>query len=150
MAENNATEKINDIIATSLEKIRTIADAETIIGTPIPTAGGITIIPVSKVSVGFASGGLDYGNKTPDKPKNFGGGGGTGISVTPVAFLVISPTGGVELLSVSAPGGDTLDKVAGLVDKAPDIMERMKLVFSKKKTEETPDGKEADAQDLQK
>ena len=149
MAENNATEKINDIIATSLEKIRTIADAETIIGTPIPTAGGTTIIPVSKVSVGFASGGLDYGNKTPDKSKNFGGGGGTGISVTPVAFLVVSATGGVELLTVAAPGGDTLDKVAGLVDKAPDIMERMKLVFAKKKPEDTPTEDKADEKNTQ-
>ena len=134
MADNNATEKINDIIATSLEKIKSIAGTETVIGAPIPTAGGTTIIPVSKVSRGFASGGLDYGNKAPDKQKNFGGGGGTGVSVTPVAFLIVSPTGGVELLSVGAPS-DTIDKIAGLVDKAPDMVERLKAVFAKKKTD---------------
>ena len=139
MAESNATEKINDIISASLEKIRTIADTETVIGDPILTPGGTTIIPVSKVSVGFASGGLDYNGKAPEKAKNFGGGGGTGISVTPIAFLVVSPTGGVELLSISNPSSDPLDKISALADKAPDIAERMKVVFAKKKEEKQED-----------
>jgi len=139
MAESNATEKINDIISASLEKIRAIADTETVIGDPILTPGGTTIIPVSKVSVGFASGGLDYNGKTPEKAKNFGGGGGTGISVTPIAFLVVSPTGGVELLSISNPSSDPLDKISALADKAPDIAERMKVVFAKKKEEKQED-----------
>ena len=120
MQENKSTEKISEIMASTLEKIRTIADAETIIGEPIATNGGVTVIPVSKVSVGFASGGLDYNGKSPEKAKNFGGGSGSGISITPVAFLVVSPTGNVELLSVnSAP--DTVDKIAAIVDKAPDL-----------------------------
>lgn len=144
MAESNATEKINDIISASLEKIRTIADTETVIGDPILTPGGTTIIPVSKVSVGFASGGLDYNGKAPEKAKNFGGGGGTGISVTPIAFLVVSPTGGVELLSISNPSSDPLDKISALADKAPDIAERMKVVFAKKKEEKQEDTAKAE------
>ena len=134
MQENKSTEKISEIMASTLEKIRTIADAETIIGEPIATNGGVTVIPVSKISVGFASGGLDYNGKSPEKAKNFGGGSGSGISITPVAFLVVSPTGNVELLSVnSAP--DTVDKIAALVDKAPDLAIRIKSVFTKKKEE---------------
>ena len=134
MQENKSTEKISEIMASTLEKIRTIADAETIIGEPIATNGGVTVIPVSKVSVGFASGGLDYNGKAPEKAKNFGGGSGSGISITPVAFLVVSPTGNVELLSVnSAP--DTVDKIASLVDKAPDLAIRIKSVFTKNKEE---------------
>ena len=133
MAEktSNTTEKIGDIISSSLEKIKTLAGGETVVGAPIPTPGGTTIIPVSKISVGFASGGLDYGGKTPEKNKNFGGGGGTGISVTPVAFLVVSPSGSVELLSV-ANAGDPLEKLTSFVDKTPDMIDRLRSVFTNK------------------
>ena len=73
MSEN----KLNDIIGTSLEKIRALADGETVIGNPINTPNGTTIIPVSRVSMGFASGGLDYnGKKAATAAQNFGGGGG--------------------------------------------------------------------------
>ena len=92
-----AESKINDIIKVSLEKIKDIVGAETIIGSPIETAAGTTIIPVSKVAVGFASGGLDYDADKQDKDKkpsllasaSFSGGGGTGISVSPIGFLVV-------------------------------------------------------------
>lgn len=143
MAENtnNTTEKIGDIISSSLEKIKTIAGGETVVGTPIPTPGGTTIIPVSKVSVGFASGGLDYGSKTPEKNKNFGGGGGTGITVTPVAFLVVSPSGSVELLSV-ANAGDPLEKLTSFVDKTPDMIDRLRSAFASKKTAENAPAEE--------
>ena len=138
MPENNSTAKINEIMTAALDKIRTLADAETIIGQPISTPGGTTIIPVSKISVGFASGGLDYNGKAPEKAKNFGGGGGTGISINPVAFLVVSPTGAVEMLSVNN-AADPVEKIASLVDKAPDIAERLKAVFAKKKEEKAPE-----------
>ena len=143
MPETNATEKINDIMTAALDKIRTLADAQTIIGEPIPTPGGTTIVPVSKVSVGFASGGLDYNGKQPEKAKNFGGGGGTGISVTPVCFLVISPSGAVELLNVNM-AADPVEKIASLVDKTPDIAQRLKSVFAKKKEEKTEESTKAE------
>lgn len=135
MAEN----KISDIIHTSLEKIRELVDAQTIIGEPIVTAAGTTIIPVSKVTMGFASGGVDYNVKSQDNkptaPKgNFGGGGGTGVAVTPVAFLVVSSDGSVELLPVNAPAAaDPIDKVSALLDRSPEILEKIKAIFSKKK-----------------
>lgn len=115
-----AESKINDIIKVSLEKIKDIVGAETIIGSPIETAGGTTIIPVSKVAVGFASGGLDYDADKQDKDKkpsllasaSFSGGGGTGISVSPIGFLVVGKDGRVELLTVDNPNaGDTVDKL---------------------------------------
>jgi len=129
--------KINEIIATSLDKIRTLADAQTIIGEPIPTPAGTTIIPVSKVSIGLATGGLDYNSKSGEKGTNFGGGGGTGLTISPVAFLIISPSGVVELLTVANPSGDTIDKIAGVIDRAPDLLERLKSVFKSKKKEST-------------
>ena len=137
MPDTTSTGKINEIMTAALDKIRSLADAQTIIGAPISTPGGPTVIPVSKVSVGFASGGLDYNGKAPEKAKNFGGGGGTGISVTPVAFLVISPTGAVEMLSVNT-AADPVEKIASLVDKTPDIVERLKAVFAKKKDGSAP------------
>ena len=133
-----AETKISDIIGTSLEKIRELADAETVIGEPIPTAGGTTIIPVSKISMGFASGGLDYGskNKPSDAAKNFGGGGGTGMTITPVAFLITYADGRVELMPLSgassAGAPTTIDKVSSIIDRTPDILAKIKAVFAKK------------------
>ena len=131
MANEN---KIQDIIKTSLENIRTMVDANTVIGDPINTNNGTTIIPISKVSMGFASGGLDYDGKVTvaTGTPHFGGGGGTGISVTPIAFLLIHPEGNVELLPLSAPS-DSLDKIAALMDKVPGVMERIAEVFRTKK-----------------
>lgn len=133
---------MNDMISTSLSKIRELVDAQTIIGEPISTNGGTVIIPVSKVAVGYVSGGLDYTSKKdeaaqkPNAPKNFGGGGGTGVSVSPVGFLTVTADGRVDFLSVNAGGGDSIDKVANLVERTPDILEKIKAIFDKKKTEE--------------
>lgn len=132
--------KINDIIKVSLEKIKDIVDTETIIGSPIETAAGTTIIPVSKVAVGFASGGLDYDPETPSKDAkhsllknaNFSGGGGTGISVSPIGFLVVSKEGHVELLTMDNPGaGDSIEKLVSVVERAPEIISRVKVAFKK-------------------
>jgi sporulation protein YtfJ len=143
--------KMNDMISTSLSKIRELVDAQTIIGEPINTNGGTVIIPVSKVAVGYVSGGLDYSSKKddqnakPNAPKNFGGGGGTGVSVSPVGFLIVNTDGKVDFLPVGGGngGGDSIDKVANLVERTPDILEKIKAVFSKKKPEEKqPDSTE--------
>lgn len=136
-----AESKINDIIKVSLEKIKDIVGAETIIGSPIETAGGTTIIPVSKVAVGFASGGLDYDADKQDKDKkpsllasaSFSGGGGTGISVSPIGFLVVGKDGRVELLTVDNPNaGDTVDKLVSVIERSPEIIARVKSAFTKK------------------
>lgn len=124
MAEN----KISEIIETSLEKIRELADAETIIGHPIQAAG-ITIIPVSRVSVGLASGGLDYNGKKNEQP-HFGGGGGTGMTVTPIAFLIIREDGSTELQPIVTPAAaDSVDKITALIERSPAIFERLVRVI---------------------
>ncbi len=134
MSEN----KLNDIIGTSLEKIKALADGETVIGNPISTPGGTTVIPVSKVSVGFASGGVDYnGKKSKDATataQNFGGGGGTGLTVSPVAFLIISPDGNVSMLPINAAAkDDTVDKVTAFIERSPALLEKFKKIFSSEK-----------------
>jgi len=85
------THPINDMMATTIQKVRDLVDANTIVGEPI-LAGDVTLIPVSKLSFGFGTGGSEYAtkNQLPEKENAFGGGGGAGIKITPVAFLVVS------------------------------------------------------------
>ena len=121
MAEKSA----GAILASTIEKIRDLVDTSTIIGEAIYAEGGTTIIPVSKVTYGFASGGSDFPSKS--NVELFGGGGGAGITITPVAFVVIN-NGNVTIKSV--PSGDNpaekiisvvpevVDTVSGLINKS--------------------------------
>lgn len=135
-----ATEnKIPEIIRSSMENIRSMVDANTVIGDPVNATGGTVIIPVSKVSVGIASGGVDYNAKkdVQIRPQNFGGGGGTGLSVIPVGFLVCDKDGDVEFINVSAKGKpDPVDQIADLVERTPEIIAKIKALFSKDTDEE--------------
>lgn len=137
MANEN---KIPEIIRSSMENIRSMVDTNTMVGDPIATPQGTTIIPISKIAVGIASGGVDYNNKKENmpKPQNFGGGGGTGLSVSPVGFLVIDKDGDVEFINVVNKGKpDPVDQIADLVDRTPDIIAKIKNIFKKEeKTEE--------------
>lgn len=143
-----AETKASGMILEALEDIKTAVDANTIIGTPIETNAGTTIIPVSKVSIGVASGGVDYESKKSSGSgtnggNNFGGGGGSGAQVVPVAFLVIHADGSVELMNVSNPVSKPADlgySVSSLVDRVPEIVEKIKAIFSKKKPADTQDG----------
>lgn len=112
------------ILSTTIEKVRDLVDTKTIIGEAIYAEGGITIIPVSKVTYGFASGGADFPSK--NEKELFGGGGGAGVTITPVAFLVIND-GEVTLKHITAYDNaaervvnlvpEMFDKVTGLVKK---------------------------------
>ena len=140
MAEN--TNKLGEMTRSSLESIRNLLDANTIVGDPIETSSGTCIIPISKISVGYASGGVDYAQKeTTAKQGNFGGGGGTGLTVTPVAFLVVDANGGVNILNVNSPvangsaPADTVSQVVGFIERSPELIERIKAVFTKKNEE---------------
>lgn len=135
MADN--TNRLGDLNRVSLDSIKSMLDANTIVGDPIETKSGTCIIPISKITVGYASGGLDFAKKDAEqKPNNFGGGGGTGITVAPVAFLVIAPNGEVNVLSVNTSNSqapaDTVTQVVGLIEKSPELIERVKSVFTKK------------------
>ena len=144
-----ATEnKIPEIIRSSMENIRSMVDANTIIGDPVSATGGTVIIPVSKVSVGIATGGVDYNAKKDVqlRPQNFGGGGGTGLTVVPVGFLVCDKDGDVEFINVSAKGKpDPVDQIADLVERTPDIIAKIKALFAKDKDESVEDDTEASA-----
>ena len=134
------TSKLSEVIRTSLENVRSMVDANTVIGTPITTANGTTIIPVSKLFFGFASGGIDYVGKkssSPAEKQNFGGGGGSGLTVSPVAFLILSPEGDVEVVSVeTATPQDTVSQIINLIEKSPELIAKLKKAFGKKDDEE--------------
>lgn len=119
------------ILGTTIEKIRELVDVSTIIGDPMYLEGGMTIIPVSKVTYGFASGGSDFPSKT--NAQLFGGGGGAGVTITPVAFLIVSD-GEVTLKHITAYD-NAAERVVNLV---PEMFDKVTSVVNKtmKKKEE--------------
>ncbi|MBQ7089070.1 MAG: sporulation protein YtfJ [Clostridia bacterium] len=119
---------VEGLMGVSVDKIRELVDANTVVGTPIAVGDGVTIIPVSKVSYGFASGGSDLPSKSSSDL--FGGGAGAGINITPVAFLTVK-NGEINLLPVvSKP--DTVDRLVSLV---PDAVNKISELTAKKKDE---------------
>lgn len=125
MSENN--HPINEVLKTTMGKVREMVDANTVVGQPIVTQDGVTLIPVSRLSFGFATGGSDFG-KAQNTPKNFGGGAGAGVNVIPVAFLVIKD-GSVRMLPVMPPANDAASRVVELV---PEMFEKVTGYIDKK------------------
>jgi len=118
---------------TTMSKIREMVDVNTIVGTPIKTDDGITLIPVSKVSFGFASGGSDFQTKnTQNGSANFGGGSGAGVNISPVAFLVVKD-GNVKMISAQPNPPSGIEKV---VEAVPEIIDKVKEIIPQKKDEE--------------
>ena len=121
--------KMSDIIRASLDGIRDMSNLETAIGDAITTPNGVTVIPVSKVTMGIATGGVDYATKKLTSPQNFGGGGGTGMSITPIAFLTVAPNAEINLISINSPDSD-IEKLTKLIEKTPEIISKVKGMFS--------------------
>lgn len=124
--ENN---KIEGLMDSTLNKIKEIVNADTIIGESITTEDGTVIIPVSKVSYGFASGGTDFSSKKSDQKDRFGGANGAGVSISPVAFLVVS-NGDVKLLQIES-FSSSLDRI---ISMTPDIIDKIKNALKRKQS----------------
>lgn len=111
-----------NMLENTIAKIREMVDSNSVIGQPITTPDGITIIPVSRISVGVGGGGSDYVSRHPNKQENpFGGGAGGGVKVTPVAFLIVKE-GSVRVLPVPAPANTTADRI---VEQVPDLLDKL-------------------------
>ena len=121
MSENN----IKSIMDTTMDKLRAMVDADIITGTPI-VIGDLTLIPVSKVAFGLATGGSDFPSKNSGQV--FGGGGGAGVTVSPIAFIAVSKDGNVKMLPVY----NELSTVEKAINMAPEIIEKAKEIFPKK------------------
>lgn len=128
------------MIEAALENIKKVADANTVIGTPITLPDGVSVIPFSKVSVGFASGGSDLEAKSETtKGPKFAGGNGAGLAVTPLGFIVVSG-GDVRVIDLNTPTSfmgnaptdpvnRTLDSINGVLDKTPDLALKIKDII---------------------
>ena len=111
-----------NMLENTIAKIREMVDVNSVVGDPITTPDGVTIIPVSKVSVGFGGGGSDFVSRNVNKHENpFGGGAGGGVKVTPIAFLIVKE-GTVRMLPVAAPANTTADRV---VEMVPDVLDKV-------------------------
>ena len=114
-----------------MQKVREMIDANTIVGEPITTADGITLIPVSKLSFGFAGGGSDY-SKKQEPHDAFGGGIGAGVNITPVAFIVVKGES-IKLLHVNPPAESTLDR---LIETVPEVVDKVTDFIGRNKEED--------------
>ncbi len=120
MSENS----IKTVMDTTMDKLRTMVDADTIIGTPI-VVGNVTLLPVSRVSFGLATGGSDFPSKNGQQL--FGGGGGAGVTVNPVAFICINGDN-VHMMPVYSEM-NTIDKA---INMAPELIDKIKSLFEKR------------------
>ena len=124
-----------NMLENTIAKIREMVDVNSVVGTPITTPDGVTIIPVSKVSFGYAGGGSDFTTKNASSQNPFGGGTGGSVKITPVAFLVVKE-GGVRVLPVAEPASNSLDRI---VDMLPDLIDKLQKFVEEKKQKKTQD-----------
>ena len=114
------SQNLPNMLDNTIAKLREMVNANTVVGEPITTADGVTIIPVSKVSIGFGGGGSDFVSKNLNHHENpFGGGVGAGVKVTPVAFLIIKE-GNVRMIPVATPANTTADRIVEMVPETLD------------------------------
>ena len=111
------SQNVPNMLQSTIERIREMVDVNSVIGEPITTPDGVTIIPVSKVSVGFGGGGSDY----TKNQEAFGGGAGGGVKVTPICFLIVKD-GAVRMMPVAAPANTTADRI---VEQVPDVLDKI-------------------------
>ena len=116
------SQNLPNMLENTIAKIREMVDVSSVIGDPITTPDGVTIIPVSKVSVGFGGAGSDYVSKNMNKQENpFGGGAGGGMKIVPIGFLIIKE-GSVRMLPIAAPANTSTDR---LVEQIPDTLDKI-------------------------
>ena len=124
---------LSEMMSSSMSKIREMVDVNTVIGDPIVTGDGVTIIPVTKVSIGYGGGGSDFATKNypANRDNAFGGGAGAGVSITPVAFLIVRGEN-VRMLPVAEPASTSGDR---LIEQLPDLIDKAQSFFESRKAE---------------
>ncbi len=117
-----------DMIGTTMEKLQTLVDVNTVTGEPIVTPDGTTVIPIVKVSYGLAGGGSDFTTKTQKGNNPFGGGAGASVTLTPVSFLIMKD-GVTRMIPVAEPAYSTMDR---LIEKMPEFADRLMALLGDK------------------
>lgn len=125
------SKNVSDILGASMSKVREMVDSNTVVGTPIAAAEGVTLIPISKISFGLASGGADLAAKAVDTNGTFSGGAGCGVKITPVAIIVIQ-NDRVRVLPVDEPASSAAERV---IEQLPGIVDKLSDMVGKKKAD---------------
>ncbi len=118
---------IGELMQNTMENVRNILKVDTVVGDPIYTPDGITLVPISKISVGFGGGGVEFNNKKAGENRPYGGGNATGVKIDPIGFLVIKD-GTVRMVNVTPPASNTVDRIIELV---PQVMDRVDAFIDK-------------------
>ena len=129
--ESKSVNPIGELMQTTMENVKNILKVDTVVGDPIYTPDGITLVPISRISVGFGGGGVEFGNKKGGDAKPYGGGNATGVKIDPIGFLVIKD-GSVRMINVTPPANTTVDR---LIDMVPQVMDRIDTFIEKNKQE---------------
>lgn len=129
---------LSSLMQEGMEKVRAMVDTNAIVGEPISTPDGVTLIPISKVSMGFGGGGAAFGNKNGTADENLGAGIGTGVKIEPVAFLIVKD-GYVRVMPVALPASSTVDRI---VEMVPDMVNKVGDFINKKASSSEADAGE--------
>ena len=122
--ENNP---ISNLMQTTMDNVKNMLKVDTVVGDPIVTPDGITLIPISKISVGFGGGGVEFGSKKEGEERPYGGGNATGVKVEPMGFLVVKD-GTVRMINLTPPASNTVDR---LIDLVPQVLDRVDTFIDK-------------------
>ena len=124
---------IGELMQTTMESVKNILKVDTVVGDPIYTPDGITLVPISKISVGFGGGGVEFNSKTGGNKQPYGGGNATGVKIDPIGFLVIKD-GCVRMVNVTPPASNTVDR---LIDLVPQVIDRVDSFIEKQKNDKS-------------
>lgn len=118
---------IGELMQNTMESVKNILKVDTVVGDPIFTPDGITLVPISKISVGFGGGGIELTNKKAGEARPYGGGNATGVKIEPMGFLVIKD-GCVRMINVTPPADNTVDRI---IDLVPQVLDRVDAFIDK-------------------
>ena len=122
---------IGELMQNTMESVKNMLKVDTVVGDPIVTPDGITLVPISRISVGFGGGGVEFSSKKNGETRPYGGGNATGVKIDPIGFLVIKE-GVVRMINVTPPASNTVDRI---IDLVPQVMDRVDAFIEKQKTE---------------
>ena len=120
---------ISELMQTTMDNVKKVLKVDTVVGDPIITPDGITLVPISKISLGFGGGGVEFNSKKAGEARPYGGGNATGVKIEPIGFLVIKE-GTVRMINVTPPASNTVDRI---IDLVPQVMDRVDNFIEKQK-----------------
>ena len=118
-----------ELMQTTMDNVKKVLKVDTVVGDPIITPDGITLVPISKISLGFGGGGVEFNSKKAGEARPYGGGNATGVKIEPIGFLVIKE-GTVRMINVTPPASNTVDRI---IDLVPQVMDRVDNFIAKQK-----------------